>query len=114
MPERVHDQRLRLGIDRGGGLVQDQDGLVVQDRAGDGQALLLALLAVVMAPIVEEIMFRGVLYTHLREATEVLRMERGIVICRTAHGFVCANAGVDASNTGDPNLVTLLPAVCVR
>jgi len=45
----------------------------------------------------------------LREAAEVLRMERGLVICRTHHGYVCANAGVDASNTGRPDFVTLLP-----
>jgi len=45
----------------------------------------------------------------LRESAEVLRMERGIVISRTRHGFVCANAGVDASNTGAPDVVTLLP-----
>ena len=45
----------------------------------------------------------------LREATEVLRMERGLVICRTHHGFVCANAGVDASNSGRADVVTLLP-----
>jgi coenzyme F420-0:L-glutamate ligase/coenzyme F420-1:gamma-L-glutamate ligase len=44
----------------------------------------------------------------LREAADVLRMERGIIICRTHHGFVCANAGVDASNVA-PNTVTLLP-----
>ncbi|HYI22251.1 MAG TPA: coenzyme F420-0:L-glutamate ligase [Candidatus Limnocylindrales bacterium] len=45
----------------------------------------------------------------LRESAEVLRMERGIVISRTKHGFVCANAGIDASNTGTPDTVTLLP-----
>jgi len=45
----------------------------------------------------------------LRESAEVLRFERGIVISRTKHGFVCANAGVDASNTGTKELVTLLP-----
>jgi coenzyme F420-0:L-glutamate ligase / coenzyme F420-1:gamma-L-glutamate ligase len=45
----------------------------------------------------------------LRESVEILRMERGVIVCRTSHGFVCANAGVDASNTGDPNIVTLLP-----
>ncbi len=45
----------------------------------------------------------------LRESAEVLRMERGIIISRTHHGFVCANAGVDASNTGAAELVTLLP-----
>jgi coenzyme F420-0:L-glutamate ligase/coenzyme F420-1:gamma-L-glutamate ligase len=46
----------------------------------------------------------------LRESAEVIRMERGIVVSRTRHGFVCANAGVDASNTGAADIVTLLPA----
>jgi coenzyme F420-0:L-glutamate ligase/coenzyme F420-1:gamma-L-glutamate ligase len=45
----------------------------------------------------------------LRESAEVLRMERGIIVSRTRHGFVCANAGVDASNTGTASVVTLLP-----
>jgi coenzyme F420-0:L-glutamate ligase/coenzyme F420-1:gamma-L-glutamate ligase len=45
----------------------------------------------------------------LRESAEVLRMERGMVISRTHHGFVCANAGVDASNVGTAEAVTLLP-----
>ena len=45
----------------------------------------------------------------LRESKEVLKFERGIVISRTKHGFVCANAGVDASNTGRKDIVTLLP-----
>jgi coenzyme F420-0:L-glutamate ligase/coenzyme F420-1:gamma-L-glutamate ligase len=44
----------------------------------------------------------------LREAAHVLRMERGVIVCRTHHGFVCANAGVDASNV-EPETVTLLP-----
>jgi coenzyme F420-0:L-glutamate ligase/coenzyme F420-1:gamma-L-glutamate ligase len=45
----------------------------------------------------------------LREAAEVLRMERGVIVCRTHHGFVCANAGIDASNVGEAETVTLLP-----
>ncbi len=45
----------------------------------------------------------------LRETAEVVRMERGIIISRTIHGFVCANAGVDASNVGGDEVVTLLP-----
>jgi coenzyme F420-0:L-glutamate ligase/coenzyme F420-1:gamma-L-glutamate ligase len=36
----------------------------------------------------------------LDETREVLRAERGVLICVTRHGFVCANAGVDASNAG--------------
>jgi coenzyme F420-0:L-glutamate ligase/coenzyme F420-1:gamma-L-glutamate ligase len=34
----------------------------------------------------------------LREAAGVVRMERGVIIAKTRHGFVCANAGVDISN----------------
>lgn len=47
----------------------------------------------------------------LREARRVVRMERGVLIAETAHGFVCANAGVDASNVGPGSgeIVTLLP-----
>jgi coenzyme F420-0:L-glutamate ligase / coenzyme F420-1:gamma-L-glutamate ligase len=44
----------------------------------------------------------------LDESAEVLREGRGVLICRTRHGFVCANAGVDASNT-DPGTLVLLP-----
>jgi coenzyme F420-0:L-glutamate ligase/coenzyme F420-1:gamma-L-glutamate ligase len=44
----------------------------------------------------------------LRESRRIVRMERGIVIAETHHGFVCANAGVDASNVA-PGFVTILP-----
>jgi coenzyme F420-0:L-glutamate ligase/coenzyme F420-1:gamma-L-glutamate ligase len=43
------------------------------------------------------------------EAEEVLRADGGRLICRTRHGFVCANAGVDASNAGAPDTLILLP-----
>src|SRR5512135_1228282 len=48
----------------------------------------------------------------LREARRVIRMEGGVLITETAHGFVCANGGVDASNVGPESgsIVTLLPA----
>ena len=45
----------------------------------------------------------------LDEAAEILRAERGVLICRTRHGFVCANAGVDTSNASEPDTVILLP-----
>jgi len=45
----------------------------------------------------------------LDESAEVLRADRGRLICRTRHGFVCANAGVDASNAGGPDRLVLLP-----
>ena len=43
----------------------------------------------------------------LRESKEIVRL-RHVLIARTRHGFVCANAGVDHSNVGDDK-VTLLP-----
>ena len=46
----------------------------------------------------------------LDETAEVRRAEHGVLICLTHHGFVCANAGVDASNTADPDTVVLLPS----
>jgi coenzyme F420-0:L-glutamate ligase / coenzyme F420-1:gamma-L-glutamate ligase len=45
----------------------------------------------------------------LDESTEVLRAERGVLITRTHHGLVCANAGVDRSNLPGDDLACLLP-----
>jgi coenzyme F420-0:L-glutamate ligase/coenzyme F420-1:gamma-L-glutamate ligase len=45
----------------------------------------------------------------LDETAELLRADRGRLICRTRHGFICANAGVDRSNVGAPDTVVLLP-----
>jgi coenzyme F420-0:L-glutamate ligase / coenzyme F420-1:gamma-L-glutamate ligase len=46
----------------------------------------------------------------LDESEAVIRAQRGVLICRTRHGFVCANAGVDASNAPDDETLVLLPA----
>jgi coenzyme F420-0:L-glutamate ligase/coenzyme F420-1:gamma-L-glutamate ligase len=43
----------------------------------------------------------------LDEAAEVLRAQRGVIVCVTRHGFVCANAGVDASNAPAGEVVLL-------
>ncbi|MHB8397612.1 MAG: coenzyme F420-0:L-glutamate ligase [Candidatus Limnocylindrales bacterium] len=47
----------------------------------------------------------------LREARRVVRMANGVLITETAHGFICANGGVDASNVGprSGDIVLLLP-----
>jgi coenzyme F420-0:L-glutamate ligase/coenzyme F420-1:gamma-L-glutamate ligase len=45
----------------------------------------------------------------LDESHDIVRADRGRLICRTRHGFVCANAGVDASNAGAAGTVVLLP-----
>jgi coenzyme F420-0:L-glutamate ligase/coenzyme F420-1:gamma-L-glutamate ligase len=45
----------------------------------------------------------------LDQSEMIVRAANGVLICRTHHGFVCANAGVDASNATDPNMLVLLP-----
>jgi coenzyme F420-0:L-glutamate ligase/coenzyme F420-1:gamma-L-glutamate ligase len=45
----------------------------------------------------------------LREAVRIVRSRPPLVIAETRHGFVCASAGVDASNAPEPDAVVLLP-----
>jgi coenzyme F420-0:L-glutamate ligase/coenzyme F420-1:gamma-L-glutamate ligase len=46
----------------------------------------------------------------LRESASIVRMgPGGLIISRTRHGLVCANAGVDVSNVGGGELASLLP-----
>jgi coenzyme F420-0:L-glutamate ligase/coenzyme F420-1:gamma-L-glutamate ligase len=44
----------------------------------------------------------------LRESRRVVRMDKGVIITETHHGWICANAGVDQSNV-DVDTVALLP-----
>src|ERR1700683_4035682 len=43
-----------------------------------------------------------------REASGIVLMKRGVIVAETRHGFVCANAGVDVSNSPD-GMAVLLP-----
>jgi coenzyme F420-0:L-glutamate ligase/coenzyme F420-1:gamma-L-glutamate ligase len=45
----------------------------------------------------------------LRESKRIVRMDRGVIISETYHGFNCANAGIDASNIPGAGTVALLP-----
>jgi coenzyme F420-0:L-glutamate ligase/coenzyme F420-1:gamma-L-glutamate ligase len=46
----------------------------------------------------------------LRESASIVRMgPGGLIISRTRHGLVCANAGVDVSNVGGGDVASLLP-----
>ena len=109
---------IRAGDDLGAllrGRVADGDVLVVAHKAvskAEGRVVALAdvepgeeALRLAAAQGKEDARHVQVV---LDESEEVLRAERGVLICRTRHGFVCANAGVDASNT-EPGTVVLLP-----
>jgi coenzyme F420-0:L-glutamate ligase / coenzyme F420-1:gamma-L-glutamate ligase len=45
----------------------------------------------------------------LRESARIVRLRPPLVIAQTQHGFVCASAGVDASNAPGPETLVLLP-----
>lgn len=45
----------------------------------------------------------------LREAKRIVRVRAPLVICETRHGFICASAGVDQSNTPEEGTLVLLP-----
>jgi coenzyme F420-0:L-glutamate ligase / coenzyme F420-1:gamma-L-glutamate ligase len=45
----------------------------------------------------------------LREAKRIVRVRPPLLIAETRHGFICASAGVDASNAPEPDTLVLLP-----
>ncbi|MBW2417828.1 MAG: coenzyme F420-0:L-glutamate ligase [Deltaproteobacteria bacterium] len=48
----------------------------------------------------------------LSESARIVRRGHGVLICETHHGLVCANAGVDLSNSPGPEIAILLPKDC--
>ena len=45
----------------------------------------------------------------LSESVRIVREAPRVLITETRHGFICANSGVDRSNTGGKEMVVLLP-----
>jgi coenzyme F420-0:L-glutamate ligase / coenzyme F420-1:gamma-L-glutamate ligase len=45
----------------------------------------------------------------LAESRRIIRADRGVLIAETLSGWICANAGIDASNVPGEDVVTLLP-----
>lgn len=98
------------------GMLADGDVLVVAHKVvskAEGRTVALAGVepgerAVALAA--EHGKDARVVEVILRESSEIVRSRPGLLICRTHHGFVCANAGVDASNAGAHDELVLLPA----
>jgi coenzyme F420-0:L-glutamate ligase/coenzyme F420-1:gamma-L-glutamate ligase len=102
-------------VERDGHRVDGGDVFVVAQKiVSKAEGALVRLAEVTPSPRAEEwAAGHGkdprVVEVILGEARRIVRMERGILIAETHHGFVCANAGVDASNVA-PGFVTVLPA----
>ena len=100
---------------RGG--LEDGDVVVVAQKAvSKAEGRVVALAEIVASPQAVEIATSGEqqedprrIQAILDESAALVRVRPPLVIAETRHGFVCASAGVDASNTGGQERLVLLP-----
>ncbi|MDQ3929733.1 MAG: coenzyme F420-0:L-glutamate ligase [Chloroflexota bacterium] len=103
------------GCETSGVSLQEGDVLVITQKVvSKAEARMLDLHTIEPSPFAIEFATRwGKDPRHtevvLRESARIVRMDKGIIISETRHGFVCANAGVDASNVPGEHIVCLLP-----
>jgi coenzyme F420-0:L-glutamate ligase / coenzyme F420-1:gamma-L-glutamate ligase len=93
--------------------LEDGDVLVVAQKVvSKAEGRVVSLAEVEPSPAARRFAGDGdprQLEVILREATRLVRTRPPLVIAETRHGFVCASAGVDASNAPEPEAVVLLP-----
>jgi coenzyme F420-0:L-glutamate ligase/coenzyme F420-1:gamma-L-glutamate ligase len=87
---------------------------VCQKVVSKAEGSIVDLSQVVPSPFAQHVAERTgkdarIVEVVLRQSTRIVRMDRGHLICETGPGWVCANAGVDASNSSGPDTVVLLP-----
>ena len=106
---------IALATERQGLLLDQRDILVVTQKIvskAEGRVIRLEDVEPSPAAIrLSEGHHRDPRHTEiiLQESGRIVRMDRGNIISETRHGFVCANAGVDASNVPGEGTVALLP-----
>jgi coenzyme F420-0:L-glutamate ligase/coenzyme F420-1:gamma-L-glutamate ligase len=118
IPEvRAGDDLAAMIVDaaRGAGGVQDGDVLVVTQKVvSKAEGRIVDLGSVTPGAFAEQIAAQWEkdarqVEVVLGESARIVRMGHGVMICETRHGFICANAGVDASNVEETGTVCLLP-----
>lgn len=116
MPEVSPGEDLAGLICRAGeGILRSDDVLVVAHKVvSKAEGRVLDLNEVTPSALAEEYASRHdkdprQVEAVLGESRRVVRMDRGLIISETRHGFVCANAGVDTSNVPGEDSVCLLP-----
>jgi coenzyme F420-0:L-glutamate ligase/coenzyme F420-1:gamma-L-glutamate ligase len=105
-----------LAAARGGGIAIDNgDVLVVTQKVvSKAEGRIVDLATVTPSPFAEAYAREfekdpRQIEVVLGETKRVVRQQHGVMICETRHGFICANAGVDASNVERTGTVCLLP-----
>ena len=103
---------LAAAADRAGGL-EDADVVVVAQKVvSKAEGRVVRLDELEPSAEAHELAVEGDprhLEAILRESARLVRVRPPLVIAETRHGFVCASAGVDASNATEPGTVVLLP-----
>ncbi len=97
---------------RAGGFEEDDVLVVAQKAVSKVEGRVVDLATVEPSDRARELAADGDprrLEVILREAREIVRARPPLVIAETHHGFVCASAGVDASNAKGPGTLILLP-----
>jgi coenzyme F420-0:L-glutamate ligase / coenzyme F420-1:gamma-L-glutamate ligase len=97
---------------RAGGLERDDVVVVAQKAVSKVEGRVVHLEGVEPSPEALELAGDGDprrTELILREAREIVRARAPLVIAETRHGFVCASAGVDASNAKGQDTLVLLP-----
>ncbi|HUQ93419.1 MAG TPA: coenzyme F420-0:L-glutamate ligase, partial [Bryobacteraceae bacterium] len=109
-------RRIADAIVRCGQILESGDILVVAQKVvSKAEGRIVQLADVVPSEFAMRIAERQsgrdarVVEVVLRETKRIVRMDQGVLIAETTHGFVCANAGVDLSNVDGGASVSLLP-----
>ncbi len=95
--------------------IEENDILVVTQKiVSKSEGATVDLNTVVPSPYATEIALKydkdpRHVEVVLNESVRIVRMGHGVMIAETKHGFVCANAGVDASNISNSDILCLLP-----
>ena len=103
---------LAEAADRTGGLRPGDVLVVAQKAVSKAEGRVIALTDVEPSDAAREHAGDGDprhVEVILRETSRVVRSRPPLVIAETRHGFVCASAGVDASNAPGTDMVVLLP-----
>jgi coenzyme F420-0:L-glutamate ligase / coenzyme F420-1:gamma-L-glutamate ligase len=117
LPELAADDDLAALIaesaDRAGGLEPGDVVVVAQKAVSKVEGRVVSLADVRPSDRAVELAGEDGDPRHLEvilgESAEIVRSRPPLVISRTRHGFVCASAGVDASNAKGPDTLILLP-----
>lgn len=115
LPEIAAGDQLAPLLLAGRPALEEGDILVVTQKVvSKAEGRLVPLASVTPSARAQELASRldkdaALVELVLQESQELLRSERGVLISRTHHGFVCANAGIDLSNIDGGATACLLP-----